>query len=52
VAAADAFDEPSAPLRGVYDESILLVGRLAAWLDQQVPWDDLNLRLRAVQEAR
>ena len=48
-AAADAFEDSTVRLEDVYRESILYVGRVSAWLDTCIPWNDFNNVLREVQ---
>lgn len=42
---ADAMDEPL-PFDDLLDEAILVSGRIGAWLDLLIPWNDLNEAFR------
>jgi hypothetical protein len=34
------------PVRDLLEEAILVAGRLAAWIDLLIPWNDLNESFR------
>lgn len=40
---------PDAPADAVLDETILICGRLSAWLDLNIPWNDVNEAVRAAR---
>ncbi|WP_226576253.1 hypothetical protein [Acuticoccus sediminis] len=51
-AAAAALDAPGQQLGPLVDEAILIAGRIAAWLDLLIPWNDINEGFReALSEA-
>lgn len=39
--------DPDQPLAALLDEAILVAGRIAAWIDLLIPWNDLNEGFRA-----
>lgn len=45
---AAAMADNQAPIRDLLEEAILVAGRLAAWIDLLIPWNDLNESFRAV----
>ncbi|TIR16839.1 MAG: hypothetical protein E5X34_25015 [Mesorhizobium sp.] len=40
------------PFDGLIDEAILVAGRIGAWLDLLIPWNDLNEAFRAALDGR
>lgn len=42
-----AIRNPAQPLEPIIDETILIAGRIAAWIDLLIPWNDLNEAFRA-----
>ena len=50
-AAVDALNDPAQDLAALVDEAILIAGRLGAWIDLLVPWNDLNEAYRAALDA-
>ncbi|WP_417723879.1 hypothetical protein [Salipiger sp.] len=38
----EAMADPRQPLGAIIDESILVAGRIGAWIDLLIPWNDLN----------
>lgn len=40
------------PLDALIDEAILVAGRIGAWLDLLIPWNDLNEAFRAALDGR
>lgn len=49
--AAEALRDPSLSAEPVFEEAILVAGRLANWLDLRIPWHAINEALRAALEA-
>lgn len=49
--AADTVADAAWPLDALIDETILIAGRIAAWIDLLIPWNDLNEGFRAAQDA-
>jgi hypothetical protein len=43
---AGLMDDPALPFGELIDEAILNAGRIAAWLDLLIPWNDLNQAFR------
>lgn len=46
-AARDAIDAGAHPLPDLIDETILIAGRIAAWIDLLIPWNAMNEAARA-----
>ena len=46
-ACEEAITRPAQPLPPILDEAILIAGRIAAWIDLLIPWNDLNEGFRA-----
>lgn len=46
-----AFRREDVPLPALTDEAILCAGRLAAWLDLQIPWSTVNEAMRAALDG-
>ena len=44
---AAAMIDEQVPVRDLLEEAILIAGRLAAWIDLLIPWNDLNEGFRA-----
>lgn len=42
--------DPRVPAGAVFDEAILICGRLSAWLDLNIPWNDVNEAVRGARE--
>ena len=40
------------PFDALIDEAILVAGRIGAWLDLLIPWNDLNEAFRAALDGR
>lgn len=49
--AVEALRNPGLPAAPVFEETILIAGRLANWLDLHVPWHAINEAMRAALEA-
>lgn len=50
-AAIAAIEDPAQPLAPMLDETILIAGRAAAWIDLLIPWNDLNEAFRSARDA-
>lgn len=45
------FADPAPPLTPLFEDAILASGRIAAWIDLQIPWSALNEAMRAALPA-
>lgn len=50
-ALAAALRQPELPLEATLKEGIMIAGGLSAWLDLQIPWNDINETVRRAREA-
>lgn len=49
---AQAVSDPAWDLAAIIDESILVAGRIGAWIDLLLPWNDMNEAFRSALDSK